>query len=330
MSIEKLKSGSYRIRIMSDGVVYRKTLDHKPSTKELKIITGEMLAKSEEKKVESGSFARAYKDYIESRMNTCSPSTLRGYDSVFRNIPEWFRKKNVYDITKKDAQKVINEYAADHSPKSVYNLNSLVHAVLKEERPGMELVTKIPDRIPKEVYIPSNEEVDAILEDVRGTKYEVPLTLAALGLRRSEICALTIEDLHGNMLSVTKAKVKQRDEEWVVKPYTKTPESVRDVYIPDHIRDLIVERGYVYKGDPGRIDFVLKQTEKKLGIQDFSLHKLRHYYASEMHAMGASEANILANGGWKTNSIMNSVYRHARKATDDQIKFADRFNRAAE
>lgn len=328
MNVEKLKSGSYRIRVTCDGVTYRKTLDHEPSKKEIDIIVGNLLNESEERKKESGTFAAACKDYIQDKSNTCSPSTLRGYAGMLRNTPEWFTKRNIYDITQKLVQRVVNEYAATHSPKSVYNFNSLIHAVLKTERPAMTLTTKIPDEIPRTVYVPTNEEVEAILREVKGTKYEVAIHLAALGLRRSEICALTIDDLDGNFLHVNKAKVQQQDDEWVVKPYLKTPESVRDVYVPDYVRDLILKQGYIYKGHPEHINSKLKKTEEALGIQSFSLHKLRHYFASEMHAMGASEADTLASGGWARSHVFKKTYLHPRNAAAAQMQYAKRFEKA--
>ena len=40
-------------------------------------------------------------------------------------------------------------------------------------------------------------------------------------------------------------------------------------------------------------------------------HKLRHYFASEMSALGVPEADILKMGGWETDHVMKSVYRHS-------------------
>lgn len=41
----------------------------------------------------------------------------------------------------------------------------------------------------------------------RGGEYEVPITLACYGMRRSEICALTPDDLDGDIVHISKAKV---------------------------------------------------------------------------------------------------------------------------
>jgi len=52
---------------------------------------------------------------------------------------------------------------------------------------------------------------------VHGTKYEIPFRLGCLGLRRSEICALTKKDLKGNILTVHKALVLNSDNKFVEK-----------------------------------------------------------------------------------------------------------------
>lgn len=41
------------------------------------------------------------------------------------------------------------------------------------------------------------------------------------------------------------------------------------------------------------------------------MHKLRHYFASRMSAMHIPDEDIMKMGGWQTDSVMKSVYRHA-------------------
>ena len=329
MTIEKLKSGSYRIKQMYQGKMYRVTVDHKPSAKEAAILIAEEMQRFHGATNSSSSFEAAYRQYAESRSNVCSPSTLLNYDGVIRNMPEWFKEMNVYDIEQIHVQKLINDYAEEHSPKSVRNLHGLVSSVLKMARPDVILRTKLPDKKRQEVFIPSDEQVRAILQEVKGTRFEVPLYLAAFGLRRSEICALTIEDLEGNMISVTKAKVLQPDQTWTIKETPKTEESNRKVYVTDYVRDLILEQGYIYKGHPGDLFKMLARTEEKLGIPHFAFHKMRHYFASMTHEMGIADADIMAMGGWKTDNVMKTVYRHSVESSvsEGQKMYADKISK---
>ena len=43
------------------------------------------------------------------------------------------------------------------------------------------------------------------------------------------------------------------------------------------------------------------------------------------HAMGMSDADIMKSGGWKSDYVMKSVYRHAMKDTlhENQAKIAN-------
>lgn len=104
-------------------------------------------------------------------------------------------------------------------------------------------------------------------------------------MRRSEICALTLEDIEGDMVHINKAMVQNEKHEWVIKT-TKTTESTRDIVIPQELADKILEQGYVYKGHQHHISRNLAKVEEQLGIPHFSVHKLRHYFASEMAALG--------------------------------------------
>jgi integrase len=165
--------------------------------------------------------------------------------------------------------------------------------------------------VKKEPYVPSDEDVKRIIEESKGTQYEVPIRLACYGLRKSEICALTIDDLNGNILTINKALVLNEDLNWVIKT-TKNEASTREIYIDDGLVALINDKGF-YHGYPGNINKWLNRTEEKLGIEHFSLHKLRHYYASMAHSLGIPDAYIMKAGGWKTDNVMKRVYRHAQK-----------------
>lgn len=174
----------------------------------------------------------------------------------------------------------------------------------------------------KSEYIPSAEDVKRIFAEVKGTRYEVPLSLAALGLRRSEICALELSDLNGCELTINKAVVLNKNQEWTVKP-TKTTDSTRTIFIPSDLADRIREQGYIYEGDPEMIYCALVKSQKKLGIPHFSLHKMRHFFASYLHDLGYSDKQIQEMGGWRTDIIMKSVYQHAMDMEQAKKNAAD-------
>lgn len=320
MKIEKLPSGSYRIRKMYKGQTYTVVFDHKPTQKEAMQAMASELGKLQHRKEDGLTFKIAGEKYIDSKRNVLSPSTIRDYVTILRQIPDAFLSKSVHDITALDVQAEINRLAQKCSPKTVRNHHGFISAVLGIFSPNLKLSTTLPQKVKNEPYIPSDDDVKRILEYAKDTEYEIPVILACYGLRRSEICALTLEDIDRDIVSINKAKVLGASKEWVVKT-TKTTASTREVIIPLEIADKIRDQGYIFKGHPGKITDFLHRAQIKLGIPQFSLHKLRHYFASKMSAMNVPEADIMRMGGWETDYVMKGVYRHAM---EDKNKMAQR------
>lgn len=326
MNIEKLPSGSYRATIMYDGKRYRRTFDHKPTQKEvLSALSEEM----NERRSKTGlTFEEAAKKYCDSKKNTLSPKTYREYVLQYKRLPEWFRKMSIDNIEQIDINKLISDLGGGEkpkSPKSIRNYHGFISAVLRTFRPNIIIRSSLPQKLKKEPYIPSVSEVNLLLKHLKGTEFEIPVILGCYGMRRSEICALTPDDIDGNIVHINKALVLNVDNQWVVK-YTKTTQSTRDIIIPQDIADKIKEQGYVYKGYPNSISKHLSNLEEKLGMEHFTIHKLRHYFASRMSAIGIPEVDILAMGGWETDHVMKSVYRHSMidKEKDAKQKASDK------
>ena len=294
MKIEQLPSGAYRIRKMYKGKTYTVTFDRKPTQKDALLAMAKKLEEVKESR-KPMTFAEAAAGYVDMKRNVLSPRTVKEYIEIGSRLPDWFKKLNLSDITQLDLNRLVNEFSRDKSPKTVRNYHGFVSAVLGTYRPDMKIYTKLPQKVKNEPYTPSREDVKRILEASKGTKFEIPITLACYGMRRSEICALTIEDVEGDVVHINKALVIDSDRNWVIKT-TKTTESTRDIVIPEELADKIREQGYVYKGAPNTINDFLIRTERDLGIPHFSLHKLRHYFASEMSALGVPEADILRMG----------------------------------
>lgn len=302
MTIDRLPSGSYRIREMRNGKVYKITLDHKPTKTEARdLIQSKVTSFSN-----STLFYDAADNYIKSKQNILSPATIRGYRTILNNLT--IKDVPIDKITTPVLQSLVNDLALTLSPKTIKNVNGFIVSVLKYYGADVQS-PRLPQRIKKEIYIPSEDDVKRILNDVKGTKYEVPFTLATLGLRRSEICALTKDDLKGNILTIDKALVEDENKNWIVKT-TKTTDSTRTIIVPDYLADLIREKG-IYDSSPHSLYSKLKCVQDRLGIQRFAFHKLRHFFASYMHNLGYSDKQIQEFGGWKTSDVLRNVYQHA-------------------
>ena len=327
MTIDKLPSGSFRIRQMDNGKVYQLTVKHKPSKAEAIRLMADKIAKTP-KNTPGMTFRTACDAYLASKKNILSPTTYRMYSDTIKIIPDDFLDKNVYQITPIMVQTVVNDWAKDKAPKTVKNYASFIMTVFKSADIDIKQ-PQLPQMIKKLPYIPSEDDVKAIAEKVIGTDLEIPLSLAIRGLRRSEMVAITPKDIKktddGYVLTINKAMVQNVDKEWVIKT-TKTTDSTRTIPLPADLAEKIIKQGCVFTGKPYEINMELHKVQDSLGIPRFSLHKYRHFFASFLSQQGYTDLQISQAGGWKDGSIVLSKnYKHAlemekaKKAMDADI-----------
>lgn len=327
-TLDELPSGSLRLRKMHKGTTYTLVFDYKPKEKE---IVQALAAEMEKVKTTEGkmTFKDAADKYVESKRNVLSPRTIMEYSRMCKRLSDWFIDTKLSDIDQIAINRQVNELACNKKPKTVACLHGFITAILGVYRPDLKITTRLPQKVKNEPYIPTDEDVKTILKHVKDTQFEIPIVLACYGMRRSEICALQVEDIDGDVVKINKALVQNDKKEWVVKS-TKTTESTREIIIPMDIADKIRAQGYVYKGYPGSISNHLTRLQKELEMEHFSLHKLRHYFASKLSSLNVPEADILRLGGWETDHVMKTVYRHsmmekekaAQRETSDKLRKA--------
>ena len=320
MAIEKLKSGHYRIRFEKDRKKYSITTDRKPTKREEAALIQEYMEKLQEQqnRKKNGFFLDFANEYINSKEKVLSASTIRGYKATLRGIPKSFTDLPFYEIEQHDITRLVNDLVDKVKPKTIYNRHGLVVSVLKEFRPSFVVRTKLPRKEQKDIYTPSEKEVQALFTALKDTDEYIPICLATMGLRRSEIGALTLEDLSDdNVLTIDKAKVQNSDEKWIIQNYTKTERSNRKIPIPDELANRIRKQGYIYSHVLGKVYEKMIKIEKELGLPQFGIHRLRSYFASKAHALGLADSVIMTLGGWKSDNIMKNIYR---KALNEDIK----------
>ena len=312
MKVTKLKNGKYRIRPMINGEQRCFTFDFRPTKADIDKIIGDNSRTGKTGVYES------IDRYIDTKESVLSPSTIKMYRAYLRNMPEWFLRLRLSEVDSYKCQTLCNEIMKNHSVKYARNIYALVTATLALFAPSTSVRVTFPRQTPKGDYKPSNEDIKRILEESKGTMFEVALWLACLGLRRSEQICLTEEDLQGNVLTISKAKVQDNSNTWITKDLTKTAASVRKIILPDYVVELIHEKGF-YQGHPNSIVCWLYKAQKRLGIPQFSLHYFRHYFASKVATI-TDEATALYLGGWKTDYVYKNTYRYALPENVEKAK----------
>ncbi len=325
MNIRKNKSGNWEIRQMIDGKTYQKTIKGKKPT-EYEALQMIMALVDETKKPTSIMFSDGAKQYIKSRENVVSPSTIREYTRKTDRLPKWFAHKDIYEIDQMDMQKLVNELSANLKAKTIHDIHGFCVGVIRFFRPDAVFSTTFKQNDRTERYMPSKDDVERIIKESENTEYHIPLQLAKYSMRRSEICALLKSDITpDNQIHVCKAKVQDVNKNWVIKQ-PKTEDSDRYIPIDEALANEIraLDREEVYPFSPQNISNYLRRTQIRLGMPLFSIHALRHFYASSLHMAGIDDVTIQKTGGWKNNSVLKSHYTHSdihsNNAKKDQIR----------
>ena len=308
MKIRKLPSGSYNIRVeipSTDGKRHWKSITASDRATVKKLAAEYDLSDHDGRKPPT--IAEAVERYINAQKAVLSPYTVRGYQFTLDVIKRSDFGCFAVRMTRPDAQKIVTELAADgKSPKTVRNYVGLISASVKFAGYDMPQVT-LPQQIKKEYHIPTEDEMKDIIEAADGTPLEIPIALGMMGLRRGEICGLTLDDLDGSILHIRRAAVDIAGEQSTKPP--KTFDSDRYVQIPDAVADKIRAQGYVTELTPEKISRRFMRFMRKHGYDGIRFHDLRHFFASYCHnVLKLSDAQIQKLGGWKTDYVMKKIY----------------------
>lgn len=326
---KRLPSGSWRIRVFlgTDEDGHKITQSVTAETKRDAEMQAAMLKTQKRKISDNPTAHEAIRQYIDVRIGVLSPSTIRAYESLYRTAYDGIGSIRVQRLKRVDLQRWVSDYSADHSPKRVSNAWGLLRASLAMVDVSFNGIT-LPTKYRADTYTPSDGDVGDFLQYIKQTRTKdndlyLAVMLAAYGcMRRSEICALTADDIDrkNGIVHVSKAMVKTEDRDWVVK-MPKTPGSVRDVPLPKEIMDAIpaVKKGRVIQANPDQISHRFERAIKTSGVHRFRFHDLRHYAASTMHAWGVPDQYIMARGGWSSDYVMKRVYRSTISEEEKKI-----------
>lgn len=316
MKLEKLPSGNYRIRVIighdENGKPIRKSFTHADKTK-LRRIAAEYA--DEHRNVTSRqTVGNAIVSFMSAKEPVLSPSTLRAYTylaKVLRRDYTRFCSLSVASVGQKELQAFINSRVkAGNSPKTVKNYHGFLSAVFKYAGFNLPPVT-LPQQEKSKITIPEEQAVKIFMENARARNLDVALTLALFGMRRSEICALTADDLDGDWLHVCKALVYGPDNKLHIK-YTKNTTSDRYVRIPTETADRIRELGYITDRTPEGISKAFNRLLIRSGVPHQRLHDLRHFFVSYCHnILHMSDMQIQNITGHKNEKVLRSNYMHS-------------------
>lgn len=312
---KKLPSGSWRVQVFDykdvDGKRHYKSFTA-PTKREAEFEAVQWAASGKSNApIEDIFLYEAITRYIDAKRGVLSPSTIRGYEGMQHNYFKEIGRTSLKSLDNTALQIWISDLSKHLSPKTVRNVHGLLASVLDMFAPDFHLKTTLPAKEKPDLYTPSDEDIKRLLEHVVGRELEIAILLAAFGpMRRGEICALTSDDIHGNIVAVNKSMVQGPDGLWHIKQ-PKTYSSYRQIEYPEFVIEKMNGiQGRIVKATPAQITNRFGRAITFSRLPHFRFHDLRHYAASIMHAIGVPDQYILQRGGWASDNVMKTVYRN--------------------
>lgn len=258
--------------------------------------------------------------YLHEKEKSVTVATMRTYRNQTINLFPDIVDVPIYKLTKGQINACVNDVLVKKKRQTVLNEATLVNSSMKFM--GIDFHITLPKHKEErdEFHVPSDNEVQALIDSARGTDMELPIILGAkCGLRRGEVLALTYSDVdfERHTISVTKSN-------WngIIKP-PKTPASVRTLDLTDDAFALILERqkqgkeliGVQYR----RFQELFNKIRKATGLQ-MRFHDLRHYYASVLLALGISDRYAITFTGHSSPTVLRKVYQHIFLSKKDDVR----------
>lgn len=317
---QKLKSGVYVIRLRLNGkavAVYGDTeAECRRNATAIKAdhLTGRVLVSKCNVTV-----TEAIDNYISKRPKL-SPSTVRGYRSIQKNVFTSVMNQKLDEV---NWQKTIDN--DEHAPKTIHNAWGFIASVIAENGLPVPKV-RLPAKISNERAFLQPNQIPIFLEAIRGTECELAALLGLHSLRRSEILDVTFGDidLKNQIIHVRGAAVVDDKNELVHKKTNKNATSRRDIPIMiPRLIELVEEKNgkpkeYLVTLNPNNIWRGVNTICRKNDLPEIGCHGLRHSFVSLAYHLGWSELATMKVAGYADYQTMRKIYTHL--ADEDKQK----------
>ena len=328
-AIRKLPSGNYfcQLKVGGQSTSITDTTYDKVYAKAVAYKSGLLKAKKAPVRV---TVADAIDEYIESRTNILSPSTIRGYRQIRRCYFQLLMNKSVDAIKQIDLQRAVNADAAKVSGKTIRNAFALLRSSLNDKCEVNFDKIALPPKEEKEASVLSRDEMRRVYAAIDNPQFEVAFVLAIwLSLRRSEFLGLTWDCVGKDYILVKSSVVLNDKNEYIHKTLNKTAKSHRRIPCPPFIiakiNALPRTGDKVLNLNANYYLTLLHEACDKAGVKRVGIHSLRHTNATVMAYVGVTKKHSMERGGWSTPSVLEKVYEHV--FDDERIEAAEKIDR---
>lgn len=317
---KQLPSGSWRIYLRAEQQSVTEPTKDRCIAKAKAIRAG--FVDRSKKSTNSGlTLRQAIRQFIDTYEESLSPATVRGYDIICRHR---FPEKIDAMLSNTDGwQEVIDSACKKYAPKTVYNSWGLVVTVMNEydiQPPKVRLPQKKLNDLGWLTYL----QILTFLDAVRGKKCESGALFALHSLRRSEVCAMTWDniDLEKGRFTVRGSVVQDKDNKYVHKDTNKTLASSRTIRIMiPRLKEILIQQRSAglppVLSSPNSITDSINTVCRHAGLPEVGTHGLRRSFASLGFHLGLSELEVQDIGGWSDYTTVRKIY--TRLAKEDRL-----------
>lgn len=308
---QRMTSGNYFIRMRLGGQnvnVTAATISE--CKKQAALIKAEHLNGKKATSPSSVTLYDAIEHYINDRVNVLSPSTIRGYKTIQRAYFPTVINKKLSAIN--NWQSIVNALAKKYSAKTVKNTWRFIGSVLRDNDIDVPKLV-LPQVVPNDLPWLEPEQVQQFVKAVKDSPCEISALLALHSLRRSEMLALTLNDIDfkNEVIHVCGSSVFDENCKLVDKPTNKNISSRRDIPIMiPRLLELLkdCEPGKVIRFAPNTIWEQINRVCEKNDLPLVGIHGLRRSFASLGYYLKLPERTIMELGGWANPQTVHKVY----------------------
>ncbi|HBX76115.1 MAG TPA: hypothetical protein DEG43_00575 [Acidimicrobiaceae bacterium] len=336
MSIEKLPSGKFRAVVSHGG---KKSRSKAVSTRaQAKILEAQLTLSVGAKPKDGGhTVAEVIAGFIADGETTMSPGTLDFYRKGEGAMPATFKSRQVSDVSAYILDGVYAEMrqggASEHKIGKAHKLLSVSFA--RAARYGWVTANPCRDAVKpkpatKDIDPPSPEKVRQVITSAEDVNADLPTflrLLAATGMRRGEGVALQWGDFEDGLVWIRRNLVEERRELTVRETKTGSKGKRRisvDEGTMEAIEALRLRQAltaaendlpgpvWVFSHDAGVTPWTPSYTTRAFGrlSDEFTLHDLRHFHATQLLAEGKPIANVSRRLGHSSVTVTLNTYSH--------------------
>ena len=275
-------------------------------------------------------FTDYYLRWIDEKTVNKREGTIENYKLDYRTkFKSYFGNKQMQKITKSDCQKFVNKLAKTHKPRSVKTISSRLKKIFTDAvndgiisaNPAKNLI--YPEIPVEPVKVLKLDEIGMFIDKAKElypNHYDIFEFLILTGLRFSELRGLLVTDydFDHQSLEIKHQLTKFHNKDLKLTP-TKT-NNIRTLILSNRSNEIVNLRikrtldirkeqenynpkGFIFwqeKDTPYKIETLrlqMKNITKTLGLDDLTLHDLRHTNATLSLALGTDIKTVQDNLG---------------------------------